>query len=81
MNFIKKNYEVLVTGFDSKGHTVGYITGVCFMAVKVANGSLFLTQRQEGKTKIISFNGKNVVVRHFHLQKTKKQKLPISTYN
>merc|ERR1712154_588168 len=40
LNFIEENDEVLVSGFDRKGHAVGDIPGVRFKICKVANVSL-----------------------------------------
>merc|ERR1712111_277203 len=40
LNFVEENDEVLVSGFDRKGHAVGDIPGVRFKITKVANVSL-----------------------------------------
>lgn len=42
---------------DCKSHAVCDVPGVCFKVVKGANVSFGLIRRQEGKTKIIGFDG------------------------
>ncbi|VCX30824.1 unnamed protein product, partial [Gulo gulo] len=65
--FIEENDEVLVAGFGHKGHAVGDIPGVCFKVIKSSQCLSFgLIQRQEGKTKIINFDSKNVIVINIH---------------
>ncbi|KAM7523224.1 hypothetical protein LguiA_013126 [Lonicera macranthoides] len=41
LNYIEENDEVLIAGFERKGHAVGDIPGVKFKAVKVSGVSLF----------------------------------------
>ena len=67
LNFIEANDEVLVAGFGRKGYAVGDLPGVHFKVIKVATVSLLaFTQRQVGKTKIVSPASENMTIINFH---------------